>query len=97
MVLTGLGFLYARTGWVSRGQDWTWKWATGAILVALAHLPLWLEADYSAHPAEMALFSPRFGYSKSELLHTMLDNFCTGFQVFFGGIALNPFDNLSLP
>jgi hypothetical protein len=91
LVLFGL---YARAGWQTRGKDWIWKWATGALLTALLLSPLWAQPGYSDHPNETVIFNPRFGLTHSEAWKYLNATFWNGFRLLFGYDPNNPFWNL---
>src|SRR5579871_87001 len=93
-LVAGLLFLYIRSGMESRGKDWVFKWASGALLVALLLSPLWSQPNYSDHPNEMVIFHPRFEMTKMQCILYCLDNFWNGFKLLFSYDNNNPFWNI---
>ena len=89
-----LAALYLWAGWQTRGNDWTWKWATGALLTALLLSPLWAQPVYSDHANETVIFNPRYGLALAEAWRYLFATFWNGFRLMFSYDDTNPFWNI---
>ena len=91
LILAGL---YLWAGYETGGKDWTWKWATGALLTALLLSPLWAQPVYSDHANETVIFNPRYGLTTAEAWKYLFATFWNGFKMMFSYDETNPFWNI---